>query len=39
LSPGDSVVVRRNDTPVRVVATRNSELVNRLRKGLREGHA
>lgn len=37
--PGDSVEVRRNPRPVRVVATGRVELGFRLRESLREGHA
>lgn len=39
LLPGESVVVKKAARPVRVIATNQSKLVNRLRKGLREGHA
>mgnify|MGYP003335395235 CR=1 FL=1 len=39
LDAGESVVISKSSRPVKVVATRQSELVNRLRKGLREGHA
>lgn len=39
LEPGQSIEVRRNPTPVRVVATRSFDLATRLRRSLREGHA
>ncbi len=39
LYPGESIEVRRNPRPVRVVATRDFELGFRLRESLREGHA
>jgi NAD+ kinase len=39
LEPGQSIEVRQNPSPVRVVATRSFELGFRLRESLREGHA
>jgi len=39
LESGQSIEVRRNPRPVRVVATSRVELGFRLREGLREGHA
>lgn len=39
LRPGDGVLVRRSDSPVRVVSTRHFDLASRLRQSLREGHA
>jgi NAD+ kinase len=39
LDPGQSVEVRQNPSPVRVVATRSFDLATRLRRSLREGHA
>lgn len=39
LEPGDSVVVTKSSTPVRVVRSRSFEMGYRLRQSLREGHA
>ena len=39
LQAGQYVEVRKNPTPVRVVATRSFDLASRLHEGLREGHA
>lgn len=39
LEAGQFVEVRKNPTPVRVVATRSFDLATRLHEGLREGHA
>jgi NAD+ kinase len=39
LSEGDSVRISRATHPVRVVASPDFELIGRLRRGLREGHA
>jgi NAD+ kinase len=39
LEPGQSIEVRQNPRPVRVVATRSFDLAMRLRRSLREGHA
>ena len=39
IQPGDGVEVRRNPSPVRVVATGSFDLSARLRRSLREGHA
>lgn len=39
VQPGQSVEVRRNVTPVHVVATSSFHLATRLRRSLREGHA
>jgi NAD+ kinase len=39
LEPGQTVTVRRNPRPVRVMAARNFGLASRLRHSLREGHA
>jgi NAD+ kinase len=39
INPGEFVTVRKSAAPVRVVASRSFDLVHRLRKGLREGHA
>jgi NAD+ kinase len=39
LQPGEAIEVSKSPSPVRVVAARSFDLGNRLREGLREGHA
>jgi NAD+ kinase len=39
LQPNESVVIKQSSHPVRVVVSKNSALIDRLRKGLRDGHA